>query len=324
MNKVPGASEDAVIRLVERLHAVRIEHESQPPGRRRAALARELELQLAMVPAAERHAVLERALGALRPATGRPAEDDRGAGAKLHAEVALVRSEREALVKERDAIRTTRDALLRENAKLRGELEAKAALPTAPAGASGSVEAFRAGLKEAISGKRVDPNKLGLSATEVRLFRLTHVLVHFIQELERGRIAFLNEVEGGRKSGMGTVIIKEAQGQVRKQLLAVLNEEEGSIRKLQKTIGAQKNFIFGVPDSFMGAIPTAVAGLLAQLDPDPILARSKKILTDYERAWADFVRTRSDLANLTPDELWQTYFKEGFQAKLKDWTHTEG
>ena len=142
--------------------------------------------------------------------------------------------------------------------------------------------------------------------------------------LERGRIAFLNEVESGRSAGMGTQMLKGAQDQVRKQILAVLNDEEGSIRKLRKTMDAQNRFILGVPDAFQGTIPKAVAELLAKIDPEPILARSKKILTDYERAWADFVRTHSDLSNLTPDEIWDTYFKKAFKEKLDGWTKTEG
>jgi hypothetical protein len=324
MCKVPAPSDDPVTRLVTRLHAARKEHEGLSAGRRRAAMARELDLQLAQVPAAERNAVLERALGTLRP-SARPSAVDEGdpAAARLRAEIDLVRAEKDALAKERDLLRATRDALLRENAKMRNDLDAKAAVPAAIV-AGGSIEVFRNGLKDAIAGKRVDPDKLGLPASEVRVFRLTQELVNFIHMLERGRIAFLNEVESGRSAGMGTQMLKGAQDQVRKQILAVLNDEEGSIRKLRKTMDAQNRFILGVPDAFQGAIPKAVAELLAKIDPEPILARSKKILTDHERAWADFVRTHSDLANLTPDEIWDTYFKKAFKEKLDSWTKTDG
>lgn len=325
MSKVPAPSDDPVTRLVSRLHAIRTEHEGHPAARRRAALARELDLQLAEVPAAERHAVLERALGTLRPAA-RPSGGGEGdpAAARLRAELDLVRAEKEALAKERDSLRTTRDALLRENAKLRSEIDAKAAAPAPSAATGGSIDAFRAGLKDAIAGKNVDPDKLGLPASEVRVFRLTQELVNFIHMLERGRMAFLNEVEIGPARGMGTQMMKGAQDQVRKQILAVLNNEDGSIRNLRKTMDAQNRFILGVPDAFQGSIPKAVAALLAQLDPEPILARSKKIMTDYERAWAVFVRTHSDLSNLTPDEIWDTYFKQTFKEKLDGWTKSDG
>jgi hypothetical protein len=325
MSKAPAPSDDPVTRLVTRLHATRKEHEGHPAARRRAALARELDLQLAQVPAAERNAVLERALGMLRP-SARPSAGDDGnpAAAKLRAEIDLIRAEKEALSKERDLLHATRDALLRENAKLRSELDTKATAPAPVVVAGGSIEAFRSGLKDAIAGKKVDPDKLGLPASEVRVFRLTQELVNFIHMLERGRIAFLNEVESGPSGGMGTQILKGAQDQVRKQILAVLNDEEGSIRRLRKTMDAQNRFILGVPDAFQGAIPKAVAALLAKIDPEPILARSKKILTDYERAWADFVRTHSDLSNLTPDEIWDTYFKKAFKEKLDGWTKADG
>src|SRR5580765_6424576 len=102
MSKVPAPSDDPVTRLVTRLHAARKEHERLSAGQRRAALARELDLQLAQVPSAERNAVLERALGTLRP-SARPSPGDGGdpAAAKLRAEIDLVRAEKDALAKER-------------------------------------------------------------------------------------------------------------------------------------------------------------------------------------------------------------------------------
>jgi hypothetical protein len=135
MSKVPAPSDDPVTSLVTRLHATRIEHEGQPAARRRAALARELDLQLAQVPSAERNAVLERALGTLRP-SARPSAGDDGnpAAAKLRAEIDLVRAEK-ALAKARLPPRDPRWP--RENAKLRGE--STAAAPAAVVVAGGSM-----------------------------------------------------------------------------------------------------------------------------------------------------------------------------------------
>jgi hypothetical protein len=327
MSKVPAPPDDPATRLVSRLNAVREEHGGQPARQRRAALARELDLQLADLPATERHAVLERALGTIRPSASvasvgsAPGAGDGGPTvARLRAELDVVRSEKEALAKDLDSLRVTRDALLRENAKIRGELQPR---PAAAAAAGGSIEVFRNGLKEVLGGKRVDPEALGLPSGEVRIFRLTQELVNFIHMLERGRIAFLNEIEIGSAGRMGTQMVIGAQAQVRKQILAVLNDEQGSIRSLRRTLDGQNRFILGLPDAFQGAIPKAVAALLAELDPEPILRGSKKIMTDYERAWAAFVRTHSDLSNLTPDEIWQTYFKQTFKEKLDDWTKSE-
>lgn len=325
MSTVPAPPDDPVTRLVARLHTLRTEHEGQPAGRRRAALARELDLQLAEFPAAERRAVLERALGTMRPSErGSAGDGGAPAVAKLRAEFDLVRSQNEALAKERDALRTTRDALLRENAKIRGEMEAKGDASSPNVAAGGSIEVFRKGLKDAIVGKTVDPNSLGLPAGDVRMFQLTQELVQFVKDLEGGRIDFLNKVEVGAERDMGTQLRGDYKAQLRKQLLAVLNNEEGSIRRLRKSIEAQYRFILGVPDAFQGAIPRAVAALLAKLDPEPILKGSKKIMTDYERAWGVFTRTHSDLSNLTPDEIWQTYFKQAFQERLADWTKHQG
>jgi hypothetical protein len=322
MSKSPPSADHPAAKLVERLHAVIQQNEGQPAPRRRSALMREIDLQLAGLPPADRPAVLEQALGVIRPAT-RPAGGD-SSGEKLLAQLDLVRGEKETLAKERDALRATRDALLRENAKMRGEIEAKKTVPSTPGVAGGSLETFRAGLKDAIAGKKVDADKLGLSAGDVRLFRLTQELVNFVYMLERGRIDFLNKVEVGQAGMMGTQLVKGYQDQVRKQFLAVLNDQEGSIRNLRRTMDGQTRFIVGVPESFQEAIPRAVEAILAQLAPEPILARSKRLMTDYERAWSEFARIHSDLSNLTPEEIWDGYFKNVFKEKLADWTKSEG
>ena len=322
MSKSPPPPDHPAAKLVERLQAVIQQNEGRSAFRRRSALMRELDLQLAGLPPADRPAVLEQALGAIRPAT-RPAGDD-ASGERFLAQLDLVRAEKDVIATECDALRATRDALLRENAKMRDEIEAKKTAPSAPGVVDGSLGTFRAGLKDAIAGKKVDADKLGLSAGDVRLFRLTQELVNFVYMLERGRIDFLNKVEVGQAGMMGTQLVKGYQDQVRKQFLAVLNDEEGSIRKLRRTMDGQTRFIVGVPESFQEAIPRAVEAILAQLAPEPILARSKRLMTDYERAWSEFSRIHSDLSNLTVEEIWDGYFKSVFKEKLADWTKSEG
>jgi len=322
----PAPPGPAATKLLERLRSLRRQLEAEPAAKRRASLARELSLQLAEVPAAERPVVIEQAMAAILPATGSappaPGGDAKLAG--LEEELDEVRSEKAALVKERDVLRATRDGLLKENGKLRADLETKAATPQEPRAPGGTLDAFRAGLKDAIAGKKLDTAKLGLAASDVRLFRLTQELVNFITMLEQGRMRFLNALEVGQAGMMGTQLIKAHQEQVRKQILAVLNDEEGSIKKLKTTLDAQNRFIIGLPDAFQATIPAAVESLLSELQPDPILERTKRLMRDYERAWAEFSRIHSDLSNLQPSELWDTYCKAVFQDKLSEWTKADG
>jgi hypothetical protein len=318
----------AASKLLARLQSIRRQLEGEPGAARRASLARELALELADVPAADRPGVIEQAMSAILPAAvgAAPQASGPAAGAgelaALKEKFEAARVEKETLVKERDALRATRDGLLRENGKLRADLDAKPATPPESRTGGGTLEAFRAGLKEAIAGRKVDGSKLGLAASDVRLFRLTQELVNFITMLEQGRMRFLNALEVGQAGMMGTQLIKAHQEQVRKQILAVLNDEEGSIKKLRTTLDAQNRFIIGMPDAFQATIPAAVEALLKELEPEPILERTKRLMRDYDRAWAEFARVHSDLSNLQPSELWDTYCKTVFQDKLSEWTKT--
>ena len=78
-----------------------------------------------------------------------------------------------------------------------------------------------------------------------------------------------------------------------------------------------------MPDAFQATIPKAVEAMLAEMAPEPILARAKKLLTDYERAWNEYARLHSDMSNLTPEEIWENYFRALFREKLSVWTKSE-
>jgi hypothetical protein len=312
----PG--EDRGEQLVERLRAVRRELETAPTRARREALDKELAAQIQGLTAPERGALLERALGVLRPASGGDAQADQDFKRRLTElkqkhDAAVAAGE--AIARERDAAVATRDALLGRIASLEAELASKAAEPQ---GGGAGMEAFRAGLKTAIEGKKIDPKALGLASADVRLFRLTHELVNFVYMLELGRVTFLNELQVGPM--LGTVLMKDFQQQVRKRVKAVLNDEAGSVKAFQEILKQLNAFVTGLPASFQESFPTGTKALLAELDPEPILEKAKRFLTDYEKAWNAFVQTRSDLTNLTKDELWERYFKPPFQQEIGKWT----
>lgn len=324
MSKPPPASPLPAGPLIERLHAVQRQHQSQPGRKRRTTLAQELERQLAGIPSADRAAVLEQALEAIRPspAAGRPDVAESGEDARaLRGRLDAMAAEKDELVKERDGLRSTRDALTRENGKLRAELDAR---PSRPGAAGGALEAFRSGLRDAFEGRRVDPAKLGLPAGDIRMFRMTQEIMAHVETLDIIRIEVLNKLDIGAVGKMGSVLVQKYRQEIRKQILAVLTNQEGSVRKLREILEAQKNFIVGVPQAVESAIPIAMTSLLAGLAPEPILARSKKLMIDHERAWAEFTRLHSDLSNLTKEELWDNYFKDPFQEKLSAWTKNEG
>jgi hypothetical protein len=316
----------AAAKLLERLQSVRRQLEAEPGAKRRAALARELSLQLAGIPAVDQPALLERAMGAILPSGASQAQPapagggDKAALAALSQQLEAARAEHAALVKERDLLRATRDGLIRENGKLRAELE-KPVASHAPGAAGGTLEAFRAGLKDAIAGKKVDAEKLGLPAGDVRLFRLTQELVNFIHLLDHGRVNFLNTVGVGLVGKMGTQLFREYQARVRKQILAVLNDEKGSIQALRKSLDAQNQFVFGALDAYQVAIPSGTEALLRDLSPEPALEKARgRLMTDFEGACKELIRLHSDLSNLTPDERWQNYFASVFQDRLAEAT----
>ena len=295
-------------KLLDRLRDVQRRMSGQSAADRRAALTREIEEYAGTLAPGRRGEILEGALGALHVAgtspPGRPTAD-------TQARVEEAASEIESLRPERNAAQASRDALLRDNARLRGELERKP-----PAAGGTGLDAFRAGLQAAIEGKKPDPQTLGLAPQDVRLFRMIVELIRFVLELEIGRTAFLRGVGVGPAAGHSTKMGDELQQQVRKRVLSILSDTKGSIAALQTTLSQQREFVIGVPAAFQVALPVGTAALLAELDPDGILERSKRLFTDYAKAWEEFVRTRSDLTNLTADELWDRFFKEPFQDDL--------
>ena len=319
--RTPG--EDRGARLVERLRTVRRGLAAGPAGERRAALKKELAGELGALTPAEREAILERALGVMRPAPPSDSAEADKAGqalADLKARHEALSMELESLRKDRAAAQAARDALRDENAKLRAELESKAA-----AGSGGSMEAFRSGLKAAMEGKQLDPETLGLAPSDVRLFRLTREMVNFVYMLEIGRMAFLKEVQVGRAALLGTQFMKDFQQQVRKRVLAVLKDEPGSMKAFSDILKEQTKFVTGLPAAFQESFPAGTEAILHELDPETLMGKHRgKFMTDYEKAWNEFVREQGDLKNLAPDELWDRFFRESFQKKLGEWTGGKG
>jgi hypothetical protein len=317
------SGEDRGARLVERLRTVRRELAAGPVGARRAALKKEISGELGALPSAEREAILERALGVMRPAVSSDSAASRTAGealADLKARHEALSLELESLRKERATAQAARGALESENAKLRADLEAKAA-----SGTGGSMAAFRAGLKASVEGKQLDPDTLGLAPGDVRLFRLTREMVNFVYMLEIGRMAFLKEVQVGRAALLGTQFMKDFQQQVRKRVLAVLQDEPGSMKAFSDILKEQTKFVTGLPAAFQESFPAGTEAILHELDPETLMGKHRgKFMTDYEKAWNDFVREQGDLKNLAPDELWDRFFRESFQKKLGEWTGSKG
>lgn len=316
----PSAGEDRGERLVERLREVRRGLSGAPARARREALRKELDGQLRSLPAADRGPLIERALGRLRPEGGGDPQAERELGRRLNETKAKLDdavAERAKLARERDAAIAARDAAAARVAAVEAELAAKRA---APAGAGG-MDGFRAGLKAAIEGKKVDPASLGLAPADGRLFRLVREMIDFLHMLEVARAGFLKDLAVGAEGGMGTRMWDDFQRQVRRRVLAVLNDEPGSVKAVQEVLKQQNEFVFSLPEAFRQSIPVGTKALLDELDPEPILETSKRFLmTDWEKAWGALVQARGDLVNLTKGELWERYFKPPFKEEIGKWT----
>ena len=146
-------------------------------------------------------------------------------------------------------------------------------------------------------------------------------MIDFVHMLEMARAGFLKDLAVGAEAVMGTRIWDDFQRQVRRKVLAVLNDEPGSVKGVQEVLKQQSQFVFSLPEAFRQSFPVGTKALLDKLDPEPILERSKRFLmTDWEKAWGAFVQARGDLVNLTKDELWELYFKPPFQEEIGKWT----
>lgn len=322
-----GSGKGRVDALAERLRASRREHASAGPAVRKGAVLKELrEATGGLSPeekirlAAElRAALVPRGQG--RAASGEVDDEIERLREELdavRASASAARSDAASARKEAADLKADRDALLRENARLR----AGGGGDAGPAGGEGAVlEAMRRGLIETLRDKKVTPESLRLPATEARLFRLMQELTTFLCNMEQARIRLLSEVDVGPAGGMNTMILGKYRQRVRKELQAVLENEQGSMQKLRKTLDSINRFLYGLNEAYQASYPQGVRGLLEQFDPEPMAAKSRaKLLgTDWEAAWHLFVRTRSDVSNLTPAELWENFFRSPFKKKLDEW-----
>ena len=58
--------------------------------------------------------------------------------------------------------------------------------------------------------------------------------------------------------------------------------------------------------------------ILAELDPEPILEPHRgRVMTDYAEAYRSFTTRHTDLANLSPKEVWERFFLQTFREKLE-------
>lgn len=284
------------------------------PTRRVAALREAARELLAKAPAGERARILremKEAVGTRPPSAG-PATAGGVPDPALRAEAARAREEA-------SQARAERDALLRENQKLRAAAAARGP-GGAPTVSADSLETFREGLRGTLAGKKITVESLGLPPEDARTFRLMQELVSFLTNVEMAKIHLLNAVDVGPAGAMDTRILGKYKQRVRKELLSVLDDQEGSVKRLQKTLEGQNKFLYGLNEAFQSSFPAGSRSLLDELDPEPILEAARgRIMTNYEQAWKTFERRYQDLGNLTPAELWERFFRDPFQKKLSEW-----
>src|SRR5262249_29758514 len=237
----------------------------------------------------------------------------------------------ERALAERDALAQRIQALERECESLRrgagtekaaressGGPRAASPGPGTPRDAPG-LDKLREVLKRAVRGVRVAPEDSRLVGGEAQVLRLTGEMVRFILDLTKKRQMILSELYAGPGGGMQTLLINQQNEQIRKILLDIVEEKpKASIEQLTETLKENDRFLFGIGSALIGSMPQALKDIVTALDPEAMLEKHRgRFVTDYESAWKDYQRAHNDLANLTPLEIYERFFKKPILEKFE-------
>lgn len=290
---------DAVAgRVLDRLKAVREASMALPDDARRGALAQALEGELGGMSD-------ESADGVVAVVKERLVAEARGRERRVIELEGQVRALEERLT----SVVEERDRLQREV----GEKNEAAA----SAKSGGDLTRLREGLLRVSRGDDVTPDQLGLPTGDARLFRLIRLILDFALRYEIGLNVLLAEFKIGPAGSADSLLIQGLQEQVRERFRACLEDKEGSLQALQEVLERNARFLIEINRSYHASIYEGNHSVLAQLDPQPILDKHKRVLgSDYEGAWRALSREHADLINLSRGELWERFFLDPFQKKL--------
>ena len=313
--------------LLSRLRDLQREHAGKPASERGIALERALRQALDALPSPDALAAIDGAKRALRAAAEASAPGASGESAvvamretaaresaareriaSLESEVARLKR---AVDRETDAVRV-RDTRIQE---LESQMRPVAGAATS-GGSVGSIALLRRGIRESIDGKRPTAESLGLPVGEARLFRFVQALVRFLLDLEQLRLGMMKEHELGAAGG-GTQMVRILASQLKGRMRDVLDDKEGSLQKLEKTLRANQHFPLALDQAYRDAFSDAVARLLETIQPEPILEGHKGLIGyNYEAAWRTLSKRHFDLSQMVAMELWALYMKEPFQRRM--------
>jgi len=229
---------------------------------------------------------------------------------------------RESLIGEARDLEARLERLEREAAALREERDRLAAAGTGGGSAAGDdiLARMLPGFRKLIKGEPATPESLGVPGDQARFYNLVAELILFALSYEIGLQGLLSDIEVGPGGEMNTKMWGQQKKLIEKRFLACLDNEKGSIAALKEALARNSRFIIDLNKAYEAAVRQGPQTLLGELDPEPILGKSKGLLsiTNYEAAWKSFVSKHTDLCNLTPSEMWESFFRQPFRERLAD------
>jgi hypothetical protein len=98
-------------------------------------------------------------------------------------------------------------------------------------------------------------------------------LTAFLCNMEQARIRLLSEVDVGPAGGMNTMILSKYRQRVRKEIQAVLDDEQGSIQKLRKTLDSLNRFLYGLNEAYQAS---TTGNPRSPAHPEPMASRARE------------------------------------------------
>lgn len=295
----PG-SDDRVVRLIERLKAVREENAARNETDVTRALVEALRTELAGMSRNEADALLAGVRSALIEEARREDETIR----HLQRDMASLSTQLESL-------RAERDALAREVKRLEtGSTSRPTATPVAEAGGP-----FAGALRDVAANPEAGVEvPAGLAPSEVHALRMLRSLLLFAW---KGELAAGTLKVGTGSRPDGTFYEKHYVSGTRARYMACVNGQEGSIEELDRVLDGVMSFFYSLPAAYQFAIPRGVEALLLGLEPNEIMKQHEgRFGRSYDKAWATYSRLHLDLTNAPPDDLWQMFFERPFREEI--------
>ena len=223
----------------------------------------------------------------------------------------------ESLEAEVRRLTAERDRLAEENGRL--EAEPRSAVPEAPGATTDSLDRLQDGLRKFLERQRVTEDSLGLSPPHAAFFRFILELLRFTVRFEHAILELQKNLSVGPVAEMVTRVFQQYQENLEQQLRDCIDDKPGAIDSLKEMLTRNSKFLIDLNKAHEEATVKGGRALLEDLDPEPILERTKGGRLKwggYEQAWKEITKVHGDLMSLPPSELYERYCFQEFQERL--------